>query len=149
AAIDEAGEAIQFVVLPLLTQTELLLGTGRFEAALENAQRTCAAAPEYAGFALHAQAQQGEALLGLRRFDEGEPTLRDVQAQARSIGAAPALWQACLALADHLSARGEAAEAATQRAEALDKLEQSVADLPDDLRRSFMDTPAMRRARAS
>jgi tetratricopeptide (TPR) repeat protein len=149
AAIDEAGEATEFAVLPLLTQTDLLLGAGRYEAALENAQRTCVAATEYAVFALHAQAQQGQALLALGRFDEGERVLRDVQAQARSIGAAPPLWQACLALADHLTARGRIAEAASERAEALGKLEQSAAELPDDLRQSFMDTPVMRRARAS
>jgi len=149
AAIDGAGEATQFVVLPLLTQTDCLLGDGQFEAALEKAQRTCALAPEYAVFALHTQAQQGQALLALGRFDEGERILREVQTQARSIGAAPALWQACLALADHLSAHGRVAEAASERAEALAKLEQSAAELPDDLRRSFMDMPVMSRARAS
>jgi tetratricopeptide (TPR) repeat protein len=149
AAIDEAGEATQFVVSPRLTQTDLLLGAGRFEPALEKAQRTCAAAPEYAVFGLLARAQQGQALLGLGRFDEGEPILRDVQARARAIGAAPALWQACLTLADHLSARGRAGEAASERAEALGTLQQAAAGLPDDLRHSFMDTPVMRRARLS
>jgi tetratricopeptide (TPR) repeat protein len=149
AALDEAGEATEFVIAPLITQTDLLLRAGRFEAALDKTRQTCEVATEYAVFALHSRAQQGQALLALGRFDEGEQVLRDVQTQARSIDAAPALWQACLALADHLSARGRTAEAARERAEALDKLTQSATDLPDDLRGSFMDTPAMRRARAS
>jgi hypothetical protein len=50
-------------------------------------------------------------------------------------------------LADHLRTQGRSEEAAALRAEALDWLERTAAELPDDLRQSFLDTPAMRRAR--
>jgi tetratricopeptide (TPR) repeat protein len=149
AALDEAGEANEFVVAPLIMQTDLLLRAGRFEAALEKSRHTYDVAAEYAVFALDAREQQGQALLALGRFDEAEQVLRDVRARAQAIGAAPALWHACLTLADHADAQGRSAEAASRRAEALSSLERAAADLPDDLRQSFSQTPAMRRARAS
>ena len=146
-AITEAGEATEFVVAPLITRTDRLLRLGHLDAALDTARRTLAVATEYAVLSLDARQQEGQALIALGHLEAGERVLRDVQERARAIGAAPALWHACLTLADHMRARGRREEAAVQRAEALDWLERTAAELPDDLRQSFLDTPAMRRAR--
>ena len=146
-AITEAGEAIEFVVPSLITRTDRLLRSGHLDAALQTARRACEAATEYVVLALDARQQEGQALMALGQRQAGEDVLRDVQARARTIGAAPALWHACLTLADHLRAQGRSEEAAALRAEALEWLERTAAELPDDLRQSFMDTPAMRRAR--
>jgi len=148
-AINEAGEAVEFIIPPLLVRADLLLRQGRFDGALETVRRTSQIAAEYAVLSLHARQLEGQGLIALGRLNEGERVLRDAQAQARLIGAGPPLWQACLTLADHLSAHGRSDEATAQRAEALDWLERAAAQLPSNLRESFADTPAMRRARGT
>jgi tetratricopeptide (TPR) repeat protein len=146
-AIEEAGEAVEFVILPLRVTAELLLRRGRFEAALDTARRAGQAAREYLVLWLHSRGQEGEALQALGHVAEAERVLREVRAQARAIGAAPPGWDAALALADHLGAQGRAGEAASVRAEALVLLERATVDLPEDLGGSFAQTRMVRRAR--
>jgi hypothetical protein len=148
-AMDEAGEAVEFIILPLLTRADLLLRRGRVESALDTARRARQMAHEYFVLSLHARHQEARALIALNRLDEGERALLEVRAQAGAVGAAPPMWEACLALADHFTARGRSAEAAAERAEALSWLEPTAEGLPEDLREAFAATPAMRRARGA
>ena len=148
-AFEEAGEATEFAIPCLIARTAVLIRAGRFDAALEAARRTSQLGAEYVILGLDARTQEGQALIALGRGEEGERVLRDAQSRARAISAAPALWHACLMLADHLRTLGRGEEAAAHRSEALTWLERTAVDLPEDLRQSFEDTPAMRRARES
>jgi hypothetical protein len=51
-AIDVAGEAVQFVIPPLLTRADLRLRQGHFEAALDTAREAARAGEEYLVVAL-------------------------------------------------------------------------------------------------
>ena len=146
-AIVTAGEAVQFVVPPLLAQAGLLLRQRRLEAALDAARRAQGAAREFLPWAMEAARMVGEALVGLGRVDSGEQLLRDTKAKAQAVGVAPAAWRAGLVLADHLAAQRRHDEASAERGEARALLERAAAELPEDLRRSFAASPAMRRAR--
>ena len=146
-AVVTAGEAVEFVVPPLLAHADFLLRQRRLEDALHTARRAHEAAREFAPWALEADRIEGEALGGLGNTDGGDQLLRDTKAKAHALGVAPVAWRASLGLADRLTARRRHEEASAERTEARSMLERAAAELPEDLRQAFAATRDMRRAR--
>jgi class 3 adenylate cyclase/tetratricopeptide (TPR) repeat protein len=151
ARLDEAlaggGDALKFTVRAHLALADFSLRDGRPEEALDRARRFLAAGFEFPVFVAAARRVEGEALAALARADEAEASLRQVQADARALGALPPDWEASLALADLLGAAGRAAEAAHEQARARAVLDRVAMEVTDpSLRASLLATPLVARA---
>jgi class 3 adenylate cyclase/tetratricopeptide (TPR) repeat protein len=148
AAIEAAHEALQFVVRPTIAQMELALRTGRPAEAFDLFARFEPLVSPFGVYALDARRAAGEAQIALERRDDGEARLRQVRADAATLGAAPAGWRASLALARVLDATGRAAEARAARADARRLVEKVAAGLTGaaDLLRGFQASPVYREA---
>ena len=147
-AISTGGNARKFVLPAIRGRVELLLRRGDARA-LEAARRFQELGRELRIHVVEGRRLEAEALLAVHELDAAEIAAGDAKAEARTRRAEKATWRSCLTLADVLSARGRAQEAAGERAEALAALRRVAADLPEDLREPFDDSPAMRRARTS
>ncbi len=147
-AIAVGGDAGKFVVRALLARADLHLRFGRPTEALGAARNLQSTTPEFVVFVAESRCVEGEALAALGRESEAEAPLRRAKSEALALGAAPARWRACLALADLFERTDGSAEAAAERADARAALEAVAAELSDPhLRRSFEGSEPFRRAR--
>lgn len=119
---------------------ELALARGLPETALEIADRLIALAAGGPGarIAPRVAKLRGEALLGLRRVDEAEATLRDAREEARAWGLTPTVWRIDVALGRLCLIRGRRLAAQHAYATARTTIEELARQLPDvALRETF------------
>lgn len=146
-AISTGGNAVKFVLPALRGRVELLLRRGDAAAALAAARRFQELGRELRIHVVEGRRLEAEALLALHELDAAEIAASAAKVEALTRRAEKAAWRSCLTLADVFSAKGRTQEATCERAEALAALRRVAADLPEDLRAAFDDSPAMRRAR--
>lgn len=153
AHLDEAliagGDALEYTSQVMLAQAELPLRFDRPADALVAARRLIEAAPQFRLLAVDAGRIEGEALAALGRLEEAEDVLRRARTDAQAIGADPLHWRACLGLGDLYARMDRVEQATAEYAEALALLKGVAESLSDaDLRRSFVGSEMMERARA-
>lgn len=126
---------------------ELALARGKPETALEIADQLIALAADGPGarIAPRVGKLRGEALLGLRRLDEAEATLRDARTEARAGGLAPTIWRIDVALGRLYLTRGERLAARRAFATARAMIEELARQLPDAALRETFRTGALSR----
>jgi tetratricopeptide (TPR) repeat protein len=147
-AIEAAHETLQFTVRPRIAQMALALRAERPTDVLDLFASLESLVRQFGVYTLDARRLMGEALIALSRRDDGEARLREVQAAAATLGAAPAGWRAALALARLFDATGRGAEARAARADARRLVEKVAAGLTGaaDLLRGFQTSPVYREA---
>jgi hypothetical protein len=145
-ALAGGGDALKFTVRAHLALADFSLRDGRPEEALDRARRFLAAGFEFPVFVAGARRVEGEALAALGRADAAEASLRQVQADARALGALPPDWEASLALADLLGAAGWAAEAAREQARACAVLDRVAMEVTDPIAAGQLTGHAAHRA---
>jgi Double zinc ribbon len=145
--VSKAG--LKHAIRPRLSEAARLLAEGRAAHALVAARDIVAGASELLVFTADGRRIEGEALDALGRPEEAQPIFEEVKALAAALGAAPARWRACLALARLHRARGNGAAARDEGREALTSLETVAAGLPEgELRRGFEQSAVMCDARS-
>ncbi|HYE93855.1 MAG TPA: AAA family ATPase [Terriglobales bacterium] len=150
AALDEAvrtaGETVKFGMRGFVARTELALARGDAGGALASARRLLATTEEFRVFAVEAMRLEGLALMALGRADEAEAVLGRAREEARARDIRPAMWRACLALAQLAEQKGAHADSAAFRDEARAALDLASADLPDAMGAGFRQSAVYRRA---
>ena len=145
-AIDASPEAFKFKLPAILGMIELRLRQNDAAGALAIAGEFLGVGRAFLVMAADVRRLEGEALLALGQPEAAETAVREAQAQACALGAESVGWLASLSLADILGARARTDAASQERAAARTMLDGVAADLPEDLRAGFVNSPVMRRA---
>ncbi len=145
-AIQTGGDAVKFVLPAHRARVELLLRRGDATAALDAARGFQELGRELRIHVVEGRRLEAEALCTLGELAAAEIAAREAKAEALAQRAEKATWRSCLTLADLLSTTARNQEATGERAEAFAALRRVAADLPEDLRAPFDNSPAMRRA---
>ena len=145
-AIDTSPEAFKFKLPAILGMIELRLRQNDAAGALAIAGEFLGVGRAFLVMAADVRRLEGEALLALGQPEAAETAVREAQAQACALGAESVGWLASLSLADILAARARTDAASQERAAARTMLDGVAADLPEDLRAGFVNSPVMRRA---
>ena len=126
-----------------LIRVQVLLLDGRADEALAEARAARALLSEFRVRLPELMVLEGESLSALGRAEEAEATYREALEIARSVGAAPGLWQAGQALGDLLVSRGRTDEAEAIRAAVAAELDALAVELAEPgLRQTLAATTA-------
>ena len=149
SSVAHAGDLVLYLVQPLSLRAGLFLERGDPAAALAMARDAVTRAPWIRVFAGEARRVEAEALAAIEGPAAALPLLREVEALAGGLDAAPLAWRSALASARLLRALDRPDEGRAAAARALAVLETVARELDGADRAIFESSEPMVRARAS